>query len=76
MKTISFLLIVVVTSVFVQWTSSPARAQSPYYTAQRPNSQEPAPYIGPFYPYPQVPLGWRETSLEWDDGWWFLAFNE
>lgn len=33
------------------------------------------PYIGPFYPYPQVPLGWRRVSLEWDDGWWWLDFN-
>jgi len=33
------------------------------------------PYIGPFYPYPQVPLGWRKVTLEWDDGWWFLDFQ-
>jgi osmotically-inducible protein OsmY len=33
------------------------------------------PYIGPFYPYPQVPLGWRRVTLEWDDGWWFLKFK-
>ena len=33
------------------------------------------PYIGPFYPYPQVPLGWRKVQLEWDDGWWFLDFK-
>ncbi|MCL6502441.1 MAG: BON domain-containing protein [Pirellulales bacterium] len=33
------------------------------------------PYIGPFYPYPQVPLGWRKVTLEWDDGWWFLDFD-
>lgn len=34
------------------------------------------PYIGPFYPYPQVPMGWREVSLEWDDGQWALNFNK
>jgi hypothetical protein len=34
------------------------------------------PYIGPFYPYPQVPLGWRKVSLEWKDGWWFLDFKD
>jgi osmotically-inducible protein OsmY len=34
------------------------------------------PYIGPFYPYPQVPMGWREVSLEWDDGQWQLNFNK
>lgn len=33
------------------------------------------PYIGPFYPYPQVPLGWRKVELEWDDGYWNLNFN-
>ena len=34
------------------------------------------PYIGPFYPYPQVPLGWRKVSLEWDDGFWYLDFHD
>jgi hypothetical protein len=34
------------------------------------------PYIGPFYPYPQVPMGWRKVTLEWDDGWWFLDFKD
>ena len=33
------------------------------------------PYIGPFYPYPQIPLGWRQAQLEWDDGYWSLNFN-
>lgn len=33
------------------------------------------PYIGPFYPYPQVPLGWRKSSLTWDDGSWALEFD-
>jgi len=33
------------------------------------------PYIGPFYPYPQVPLGWRQAQLEWDDGSWNLNFR-
>jgi len=34
------------------------------------------PYIGPFYPYPQVPMGWRKVTLEWDSGWWFLDFKD
>ena len=34
------------------------------------------PYIGPFYPYPQVPLGWRKVTLEWDDGFWHLDFRD
>lgn len=33
------------------------------------------PYIGPFYPYPQVPLGWRKVQMEWDDGYWNLNFD-
>lgn len=33
------------------------------------------PYIGPFHPYPQIPLGWRKVQLEWDDGYWQLNFR-
>jgi hypothetical protein len=30
------------------------------------------PFIGPIYPFPKVPLGWRSVKLEWDDGhWWY-----
>lgn len=30
------------------------------------------PFIGPFYPFPKIPPGWRSVKLEWDDGhWWF-----
>lgn len=30
------------------------------------------PFIGPVYPFPKVPLGWRSVKLEWDDGhWWY-----
>ncbi len=30
------------------------------------------PFIGPVYPFPKVPPGWRSVKLEWDDGhWWF-----
>jgi hypothetical protein len=31
------------------------------------------PFIGPFYPFPKVPLGWRKVTLEWDDGHWYLG---
>ena len=34
------------------------------------------PHIGPFYPYPQPPLGWRKTTLEWHDGKWWLDFDD
>lgn len=31
------------------------------------------PFIGPFYPFPKVPLGWRKVTLEWEDGHWWLG---
>ena len=57
----------------------PSYASYPNYaslTYPRQYSPTAWPYIGPFYPYPQVPLGWRKVALEWDDGWWFLDFND
>ncbi|MDG2186447.1 MAG: BON domain-containing protein [Mariniblastus sp.] len=57
----------------------PGYAAHPNYSAVTYPKQYSAsawPYIGPFYPYPQVPLGWRKVSLEWSDGWWFLDFND
>ena len=30
------------------------------------------PFIGPMYPFPKVPLGWRSVNLRWMDGhWWY-----
>ena len=57
----------------------PGYAAYPNYAAVTyPQQYSPSafPYIGPFYPYPQVPLGWRKVSLEWDDGWWMLDFHD
>jgi hypothetical protein len=57
----------------------PSYAPYPNYgavTYPRQYSPSAWPYIGPFYPYPQVPLGWRKVSLEWDDGWWMLDFKQ
>ena len=57
----------------------PGYAAHPNYSAVTYPKQYSAsawPYIGPFYPYPQVPLGWRKVSLEWSDGWWFLDFSD
>ncbi len=57
----------------------PGYAANPNYAAVTyPKQYSPSawPYIGPFYPYPQVPLGWRKVSLEWDDGWWMLDFHD
>ncbi len=31
------------------------------------------PFIGPPYPFPKVPLGWRSVKLEWDDGYWWFS---
>lgn len=57
----------------------PSYAAYPNYAALTyPKQHSPAawPYIGPFYPYPQVPLGWRKVTLEWHDGWWNLDFDD
>ncbi len=56
----------------------PSYAAYPNYAAVTYPKQYSAsawPYIGPFYPYPQVPLGWRKVALEWDDGLWYLDFS-
>ncbi len=31
------------------------------------------PFIGPCYPFPKVPLGWRSVKLEFDDGYWWYG---
>lgn len=31
------------------------------------------PFIGPVYPFPKVPLGWRSVKLEFDDGYWWYG---
>lgn len=57
----------------------PSYASYPNYagiTYPRQYSPTAWPYIGPFYPYPQVPLGWRKVTLEWKDGWWNLDFKD
>jgi hypothetical protein len=56
----------------------PSYAQYPNYAAIQYPSQYSAsawPYIGPFYPYPQVPLNWRKATLEWREGNWDLRFD-
>ena len=57
----------------------PSYAAYPNYaglTYPRQYSPTAWPFIGPFYPYPQVPLGWRKVTLEWHDGWWQLDFDD
>jgi BON domain-containing protein len=33
------------------------------------------PFIGPIYPFPKIPPGWRKISLEWQDGYWWYGSN-
>ncbi|MHB8899142.1 MAG: BON domain-containing protein [Thermoguttaceae bacterium] len=57
----------------------PSYAAYPNYAAVTyPKQYSPMcwPYMGPFHPYPQVPLGWRKVTLEWHDGWWNLDFDD
>ena len=57
----------------------PTYANYPNYAqVSYPRSYSPKawPYIGPFYPYPQVPLGWRKVTLEHHNGWWWLDFDD
>ncbi len=57
------------------WPSYAAHNNYAALTYPKQYSPTAWPYIGPFYPYPQVPLGWRKVTLEWDDGWWMLDFS-
>jgi len=58
------------------WPSYAAHPNYASLTYPRQYAPSAWPYIGPFYPYPQVPLGWRKVTLEWDDGWWMLDFKD
>jgi hypothetical protein len=31
------------------------------------------PFIGPIYPFPKIPPGWRSVKLEWEDGYWWFS---
>ena len=57
------------------WPTYAAYPNSAAVTYPKQYSASAWPYIGPFYPYPQVPLGWRKVALEWDDGLWYLDFT-
>jgi hypothetical protein len=58
------------------WPSYSAYPNYAALTYPKKHSPTAWPYIGPFYPYPQVPLGWRKVTLEWHDGWWQLDFDD
>lgn len=55
---------------YAQYPNSAAVSYPQQYSASA------YPYIGPFYPYPQVPLDWRDATLRWDDGQWNLQFRQ
>ena len=57
------------------WPSMASYPNSAQVSYPQQYSASAWPYIGPFYPYPQVPLGWRKVQLEWDDGQWVLKFQ-
>jgi len=57
------------------WPSYSAHPNYAGVTYPKQYSPTAWPYIGPFYPYPQVPMGWRRVQLKWDDGWWQLNFK-
>ncbi len=57
------------------WPSYAAYPNSAQVSYPKQYSASAWPYIGPFYPYPQVPLGWRKVQLEWEDGYWQLNFR-
>jgi len=57
------------------WPSYAQYPNSAAVTYPKEYSASAWPYIGPFYPYPQVPMGWRSAQLEWDDGHWSLNFR-
>jgi len=31
------------------------------------------PFIGPIYPFPKIPPGWRSIRLDWYDGYWWYG---
>lgn len=55
-------------------------AYTPYnnYASMAYQTQYPAgawPFIGPPYPYPMIPSGWRRVTLKWQKGYWWLKFH-
>lgn len=58
------------------WPSYAAYPNYAQVTYPKRYSANAWPYIGPVYPYPQVPLGWREVSLKWHDGSWRMEYND
>jgi hypothetical protein len=58
------------------WPSYAAYPNYAQVSYPRSYSVQSWPYIGPFYPYPQAPLGWRQVTLKYDHARWWLDFND
>jgi hypothetical protein len=58
------------------WPSYAAYPNYAQVSYPRSYSVQAWPYIGPFYPYPQAPLGWRQVTLKYDHARWWLDFND
>ena len=58
------------------WPSYAAHPNYAQVTYPKKHSAGAWPNIGPFYPYPEPPLGWRKTTIEWHDGNWWLDFDD
>lgn len=55
-------------------------AYTPYnnFASLAVQTQYPAgawPFVGPPYPYPMIPSGWRAVTLRWHHGYWWLKFR-
>jgi hypothetical protein len=58
------------------WPSYAAYPNYAQVSYPRSYSVQSWPYIGPFYPYPQAPLGWRQVTLKYHNARWWLDFND
>lgn len=58
------------------WPSYAAYPNYAQVTYPKQYSRKAWPYIGPYYPYPKVPLEWRKVTMEFHDGWWWLDFDD
>lgn len=58
------------------WPSYAAHPNYAQVTYPRLYQAKTWPNIGPFYPYPEPPLGWRKVTMEWHDGRWWLDFDD
>lgn len=58
------------------WPSYAAHPNYAQVTYPKHYSAAAWPNIGPYYPYPKPPMGWRKVTMEWSDGHWWLDFDD